>query len=334
MPRARDAVDDSTIEASPIAETQIANEVHELVDHSGDLPHDADEVWFEADQLAASSTVDLRPVDPLARAPNLEALATAIASPGISLATLPGWPDAGATGQGLGAIADELIGELRPGDLVVVCASQRGVGRTSLLAQLGDGLALAGSSVVFVGADAPKLWRARTLARFFGVDARIFVDANEARREPNFAAMLAAFAAGPWAAIDSRQRFVSADMFGDPARRAGVIASLRRWQHELGEGASVVIVDPVEHLGELSPTLAELAVLAAAEGLIILASCDLAQPDPAAARAIDSSASVRLRAAAEDEHTLALELCHRRLGPRGRGLLRWHRPSGRFDGSR
>ena len=313
--------------------------MHRATDPFGDLQRDLDEeeVWFDAEALAAASRVDLgadlAAVDPLGRAPDLERLASAIATPGISLARLPGWPDAGPAGQGLGPVADELIGELRPGDLVVLAGSQRGVGRTSLLAQLGDGLALADAAtpVLFVSSEPPALWRARTLARFFGVDARTFVDRERARREPRFAAMLTEFAGGPWAEIDARQRFVPPEALAAGERRASTIAGLRRWHAERSGGAwPIVILDAVEHLGELTRTLAELAELAADEGLIVLASGDLGDDDHARARAIDRVASVRLRATAGELDDLILEPCHRRLGPRGTGRSSWHRPTGRF----
>lgn len=302
-------------------------------------------MWFDAEALAAASMVDLDADlrDRSSRAA-LDQIAAAIAAPGISLARLPGWPGAGPAGQGLGSIADELIGELRPGDLVVLGGSERGVGRTSLLAQLGDGLALASdpgrpaTPVLFVVEAGPALWRARSLARFFDVDPRMFIDAERARREPRLGALLEEFRCGPWASLDARQRFVGREALVDPEASRSTIAGLRRWtesgEHSVLAVWPIVIVDPIEQLigpASVAETLARLAALAAAENLIVLASCDLAQADSALARAIDGAASVRLRATAVDERTLALELCHRRLGPRGRGQLRWHRASGRFE---
>lgn len=347
MPRPEHAVGDSAIEDRSRSDAEIVDEVHERADHFGDLSQDLDddEVWFDAEALAAASTVDLGSSDRLIRAPAIEHFATAIASPGISLAQLPGWPDAGPTGQGLGTLADELIGELRPGDLLVLAGSERGVGRTGLLAQLGDGLALAraperpATPVLFVIEGPPALWRARSLARYFDLDARTFIDAERARREPRLAELLAEFGRGDWAGLDQQQRFVDRNALLDVDRRSATIAALGRWQAEIGERTGgpawpIVIVDPLEQLtgrGDPTETLAWLAELAAAERLIVLASCDLDDADPTRARAIDGLASVRLRATAVDDRTLALELCHRRLGPRGRGQLRWHRSSGRFS---
>ena len=345
MPRPEHDVGDSTIETRSLAAIEIADEMH---DRSRDLlqdpPNDpeADEVWFDAEALAAASTIELGLVDHLQRSSALDQIAAAIAAPGISLACLPGWPEAGAAGQGLGAIATELIGALRPGDLVLISSSERGVGRTSLLAQLGDGLALADdparpiTPVLFVVEGEPALWRARSLGRFFDVDPRVFVDAERARREPRCAELLDEFRRGPWASLDDRQRFVGREALLDPERRSATVSALRRWQADLGQAAGVgvwpiVIVDPLEQLGDSVETLRSLAALARAEDLIVVASCDLAESDAGVARAIDGNASVRVRATSVDDRTLALELCHRRLGPRGRGQLRWHRTSGRFE---
>lgn len=341
----------------PGAGDRIATSFHDQHDLQRDPEHD-DEVWFEADELAAASSIEIGgPIDseidgkidsPLGRASVLEALDAAIATPGISLAQLPGWPEAGPMGQGLGPIGEALIGELRPGDLVLLSAAERGVGRTSLLAQLGDGLALAAAGpdrpltpVLCAIEGSPALWRARSLARFTGVDARVFVDGQRARREPERAAWIAAFARGSWAELDARQRFVELGALADPRRRPPILAGLRRWQDQLGEreGAGAVwpimIVDPIEQLtggpDRLIDAVQMLAELAANSKLIVLASCDLGDAEAAWARILDGFASVRLRATALDEHTLGLELCHRRLGPRGHGRLRWHRPSGRFE---
>lgn len=339
---------DSGVAATSRASVEIVHEVHEPVDRFGDLQQDLDalehdrddEVWFDPDELAASSKVDLGAdlavVDHLVRAPSIERLASMLGDPGISLAQLPGWPDAGPSGQGLGELATELIGELRPGDVIVV-GGARGSGRTSLLAQLGDGLALLdrpdrpATPVVFVSAAGPSLWRARTLARYFGVDARTFLDPGHARAEPRLAAMLSEFAQGPWAELDDRQRFVGHTAL-DPNsdRRTATVTALRRFLVEQRErvGRSVwpiVIVDPLLSIDRLP----DLAALAADEGWILWVSGEL-DADPSHARAIDLHASVRLRLAAVDDHTLALELWHRRLGPRGRGQLEWQPASGRL----
>ncbi|MFO7566650.1 MAG: hypothetical protein R6X02_28665 [Enhygromyxa sp.] len=381
MPRSEPAVGDSTRDDRRLGDADDRDEVQGQADRSGDLlqdpglgsgdhdrvrdledlqhdldqaedkaedqAEDQDEVWFEAEALAAASTIELGSSDRLGPAPTndpndlldpLTQLAAAIASPGISLSQLPGWPGAGSAGQGLGALADELIGELRPGDLLVFGACERGVGRSSLLAQLGDGLALAQAPgrpvtpVLLLIEGPPALWRARSLARYFDLDARIFSEAQRARREPRVSERLAEFAGSEWARLDQRQRFLDRETLLDPERRRAAIADLRR-QADGEESWPIVIVDPLEQLaggGDPVQALARLAELARDEGLIVLASCDLADDDPTRARAIDSLASVRLRAATVEEGGVTLELCHRRLGPRGRGQLRWHRPSGRF----
>lgn len=327
------------------------------LDDEPDDDLDDEEVWFDAEALAAASTIDLSDDlagdlgsgDHLQRSSALD-LAGVIASPGISLARLPGWPQAGAAGQGLGSLADELIGELRPGDLLLLGGRERGIGRSSLLAQLGDGLALASESgrpvtpVLWVVDGAPALWRARSVGRFFDVDPRLFIDGARARREPRCAALLDQFVRGPWAQLDTRQRFVARQALAEVLRGEGergreTVGALRRWQRSLSEDTGelvwpIVIVDPLEQLSDragLPAMLEQLAALARAEGWIVLASCDLDPHDAGWARAIDCFVSVRLRALAVDERNLALELCHRRLGPRGRGQLRWHRASGRFE---
>jgi hypothetical protein len=347
MPRPEHAAGDSTIDVDPNGATEIVDEMHEQADHLGDLsrdPDDDEEVWFEAEALAAASTVELGAGDRLARSPVFDHLVAAIATPGISLARLPGWPGASAAGQGLGAIADDLVGELRPGDLVLLSSSKRGVGRTSLLAQLADGLALASDSarpltpVLCVVEGPPALWRARSLARFCDVDARIFIEAQRARREPRLADLLDEYRHSPWASLDEYQRFVGRDALVDPERRSSMVSGLRRWQRELGEDSHVVwpvvVVDPLEQLAGhagVADMLGMLASLAAAEELIVLASCDLDDADAARARALDGHATVHLRAMPGEDRNLELETCHRRLGPRGRGQLHWHRPSGRFS---
>jgi hypothetical protein len=301
-----------------------------------DLADDPDEVWFDADQLAAASHVDLGATrsrgDLLAHVGALEQLRAAMSKPGISLASLPGWPNAEAHGQGLGSELAGLIGELRPGDLVVFGGRARGVGRSSVLAQLGDGLALrpathALTPVVWIVDAPPALWRARSLARWSGLDARAFVDAD-ARAH----ATLAAFGESEWGPLELRQRFVAAAHLLDEDRRFDLLAELARWRAELaaahGQVWPIVIVDPVEQLGDADQALARLAELAASAQLVVLASYD-EHDDPARTRAVDRHASVRLRLSADDEPALEIELCHRHIGPRGRVRLAWHRPSGR-----
>ncbi|PRP98799.1 hypothetical protein ENSA5_29550 [Enhygromyxa salina] len=310
-------------------------------------------MWFEPEELAAASRVELGEgpgagVEPggeglLCRAPRSQQLLGAVSGPGVCLAALPGWPSAGAAGQGLGPALAQLVGELRPGDVVVVGGAARGVGRTSLLAQLSDGLALrqipgqAQTPVVCVTEETPALWRARSLARWSGLDARVFVDPGQARREPELAARVAAFAQSAWAELDRRQRFVDARAFAGPDARAELLAALRRWRAELAPDAAhavwpVVVVDPLEQLeGGPADALAELAELASDEGLIVLASCD--EPRPEHTRRLDRHAGVRLRATPIASDGLELELCHRRLGPGGCVGLRWDRASGRIEPS-
>jgi hypothetical protein len=149
--------------------------------------------------------------------------------------------------------------------------------------------------------------------------------------------MSAAWDASAWANIDAGQRF-STDL------HTATLTELRRWQIEAGRLAGVaalpiVIIDPIEPLGDVLTTLARLATLARDEGWIVVASCDVQDGsangsrngDRAFARAIDSLASVRVGVTSVDERELVLESCHRRLGPRGTATLRWHRASGRLQ---
>jgi hypothetical protein len=353
MSRPDDDADRSRDESSSLPRsievTEIVREMLLLADPSGDLQQDLDvrldhgaadpdEVWFDAELLAAASSRDLGADlehDHLGHAPTFEALLDALDDPGISLAQLPGWPGAGQNGQGLGPLADQWVGSLGPGDLVRLGGSGPGVGRTSLLAQLGDGLALAdepgrpSTPVVFVSADPPRIWRARSLARWFGLDARVFFDPHQARTEPRLPTLVSDFARGPWADLDVRQRFVDLDAFA-PKHRTTTVMAIRRFAHSIAERGDqpwpIVIVDSIASVAALT----ELAELAVAEGWIVLVSGEF-DDDPARARAVDRHTSVGLRISPIDDRSVALESCHRRLGPRGVVRLVWDRASGRFS---
>lgn len=283
-------------------------------DPERDLDVESDEVWFEADALAAASHVDLG-VASRGHIAGLEQLREVMRQPGLSLASLPGWPDAGVHGQGLGPALAELIGELRAGDVVLFGGRGRHVGRTSLLAQLADGLALGGTPVTCIVEHAPLHWRARSLARFAGVDARVFLDPGWTRREAEAGEWLDRFAASAWGELDRRQRFVSAAAWMDIDWRAG----------DGGEVWPVVIVDPLEQL-EQGGGLEALARLAAAHGLIVLASHDARDET----RAIDRYVHARLQVSVAGDGGLEVALEHRRLGPRGSVRLCWDRASGRI----
>ena len=298
-------------------------------------------MWFEAEVLAAASMVELGVVGStghglLDHPSGLASITAGLAVPSLSLASLPGWPGGPAAGQGLGELGEAWLGRLGPGDLVLLTGAARGVGRTSLLAQLGDGLALLDGPerhpVVFVSPEPPASWRARTLGRYFGVDPRTFLPGSGPGSD-DLGARLAVFAEGPWAAIDEYQRFVGPTALTDPDTREGLVEGLRRWQGRLGQGWPVVIVDPIVAVGaELAELVGSLARLAATEGWTVLASADLDdRAELGLARVVDGCASVRLRAAPLDDETLALELCHRRLGPRTTRRLAWARASGRFE---
>lgn len=311
-----DAAGDETGDA--VVDRDAATLADRRRDPERDLDLDADsgsdEVWFDADDLAAASQVELGVVHG-GHTASLEQLREAMGQPGISLASLPGWPDAGAHGQGLGPELAELIGELRPGDVVLFGGRGRHLGRTSLLAQLADGLALGGSPVVCIVEHAPLHWRARSLARFAGVDARVFVDPGWTRREADAAAWVDRFAASAWGELDRRQRFVSAAARMDIDWRAG----------HGGEVWPVVIVDPLEQL-EARGGLEALARVAAEHRLIVLASHDARDET----RAIDRYVHARMQVSVAGDGGLEVALEHRRLGPRGSVRLCWDRASGRI----
>lgn len=318
-------------------------------------------MWFGAEELAAASEVVLgrggqRPDagrGPLASSPGAAALLEQLETAGICLAKLPGWPDAGPEGAGLGQTFAALLGELRPGDVVLWTGRGRGVGRTTLLAQLADGLALreAGGStpaspVVWVGEHTPGQIRARSLARYCGLALATFVDPGHARRRPELASAVEAFERSAWARLDARQRFVVAGRDEDDEKTAplsplspsaGWLSSLRSWLAEHGEGAPrwpVLILDPLESLvgpqTGLDAAIAAVAALAAREQLIVLASAD-AREDPGLTRRIDRHLHARIRVGPGREgETLELELRHGRLGRRGRARLRWTAACGRL----
>jgi hypothetical protein len=325
----------------------------DLVDLQLGVEDPGEEVWFEPEALAAASRVELGltvgnraslEADVLGQVSALEQLRAVMVTPGISLAELPSWPRAEPldpdVGPALGPALAELLGELRPGDAIVFGGRGRGVGRTSLLAQLGDALALratAGgpSSPVVCVVEGPAVsFRARSLARWSGLDVRRFLDASP--RAADAAAQMQAFCASEWALLDRRQRFVEAASLREPARRRELLGAIGRWRAELvtehGHAVwPVLLIDPLEQLvaagTSAAEVLAELERLAEELGRIVLASCD--EPEPADARRLDRHARARLRVSGNSK-TMEIELCHARLGPSGSVRLRRDRASGRI----
>jgi hypothetical protein len=311
-----------------------------------------EEVWFDPEALAAASRVELGSsvgrsdveIDRLGHVSALEQLRAVMASPVISLAEIPSWPSADPhdpdVGPALGPALGELLGELRAGDLILVGGRGRGVGRTSLLAQLGDALALRVNGqgpqtpVLCVVEGPAVLWRARSLARWSGLDVRRFLDAGA----PDAAAQMQAFCASEWVELDRRQRFVDAIVLREPTQRRELIGAIGRWRTELAvthgqEVWPILLIDPLEQLvvgdTSLAEVLADLDRLATEQGFIVIASCD--DPEPADARRLDRHARARLRVSGSSK-ALEIELCHRRLGPTGSVRLRWDRASGRIGG--
>lgn len=290
-------------------------------------------VWFDPEALAAASAIEIGShaleIAVLRSGPDRDQLAAAIATKGLSLACLPGWPGSGASGQGWGSRLDALVGPIRPGFVGLFGAEQPGAGRTSWLAQLADGLALRESDslltpVIGLVEDDPRIWRARSLGRWAGIDPRTFLghgDLADAR------AGLDALA-GEWRALGDRQRFASLELLDDPGN---LLAAIERWRADLTRTGktSDVAIWPVLVIDTLdSPArIPELARIADRHGLIILASID----DAAIGRREDRHLHLRLRLHPH-EHALELELAHVRLGPRARVRVGWDRRCGRFDG--
>jgi hypothetical protein len=309
-------------------------------DHDADLDRDRGSdlddqdrgdpiVWFDPEALAAASAIEIGShaleIAVLRSGPEPEHLAAALDGAGLSLARLPGWPGSGPSGQGWGPRLDALIGPIRPGFVGLIGANQRGAGRTSWLAQLADGLALRESDslltpVICIVEDDPRIFRARSLGRWAGIDPRIFLGHGDLERAR---AGLDALA-GEWRALGDRQRFGSLEQLDDPG---DLLAAIERWRVELAGGAAaiwpVLVIDALDS-PERIPALARLA---ARHDLIILASLD----DGAIGRAEDRHVDLRLRLHPH-EHALELELVYARLGPRARVRVGWDRGCGRFDG--
>lgn len=298
-------------------------------------------VWFEAEALAAASTIEIGShgleIAALQIAPLAEQIAGEITAPGLSLAQLPGWPGAPASGQGWGARLDAAIGLLRPGFTAVI-GGARGAGRTSWLSQLADGLALREGSlltpVIVMSDDPPRVWRARSLGRYAGIDPRRFLghrDPSGARTDDALADELATGLrglAGEWRALAQRQRFTTLARLGMLDELDELAMALERWRAELSAADPSVQVWPVVIVDALDAgaRLAALAELAAQHHAIVLAAAD----DAGFGRAQDRHLDLRIRLHPLDD-ALEVELAYQRLGPRERVRLGWTRSCGRFE---
>lgn len=284
--------------------------------------------------LAAASTIEIGShaleIDLLRSGPASDQIAAEIAAPGLSLARLPGWPGSGPSGQGWGPRLDALIGPIRPGFVGLIGAERRGAGRTSWLAQLADGLALRDSDdrltpVICMIEDEPRIWRARSLGRWAGVDPRVFLGrAGQSGLDDAARAGLAALD-GEWRALADRQRFSTPEQLDDPG---DLLAAIERWRVSLAtaSGAEVWPVLVIDTLDSLT-RIASLASLADRHGLIVFASAD----DATIGRAEDRHLDLRLRLH-PNPAGLELELAHVRIGARARVQVGWDRGCGRFDG--
>lgn len=284
-------------------------------------------MWFDADQLAAASTIEIGSaaipdsnaleIAALQIAPRIDRVLEREA--GLSLASLPGWPGAGPSGQGLGASLGAAIGPLQPG-FVAVLGGARGSGRTSLLAQLVDGLALHEAAprrpILLLGDDPAWVWRARSLARFADVDPRRCCGGELPREQ------VAAFEHA-WAALDRWQRFASLDQL---ARIDALLDELLGLAVTTPAHA-ILVVDALA-ASEARAQLAGLARLARERAVIVLIAAD----DDDFTRSEDRHLDLRLRLRPEPEQgRVAIELVHRRLGPRETFALAWSPASGRFS---
>ncbi|EDM74340.1 hypothetical protein PPSIR1_11953 [Plesiocystis pacifica SIR-1] len=239
----------------------------------------------------------------------------------VDLSALPGWPGSGPSGHGWGAELGGLVGSLAAGDLVLVTAAQRGAGRTSLVAQLGDGLALAGCLVILAVDEAPMTWRRRSLARWLGCDSQGALPEG-------------ADTAG-WAGVGARQCFLALEALAlEPSELAATVTR-RRQRCGASEGPAVLVVDALESVpgfeAEAAPVLERLAQLAAQLDALVLATSDGPGADSLRlSRAMDRHLAARLELSPAGPDSLEVSVAHRRLGPRGRVRLRWEPRCGRL----
>ena len=101
---------------------------------------DPDEQWFEPEDLARLTHVELREDGGLLRS-SAESGRRADAR-GLRIGALPGWPEGSPCGAGVGPEVDAVIGAVRPGDVIAVDADRRGVA-DALVVQIAEALAVA-----------------------------------------------------------------------------------------------------------------------------------------------------------------------------------------------
>lgn len=88
---------------------------------------DPEEQWFEPEDLARRTRVELREERGLLRSLEADDHPSTEPVSGLRLGTLPGWPGAGPFGAGLGPEADEILGPIRNGDILMIDADRLGV---------------------------------------------------------------------------------------------------------------------------------------------------------------------------------------------------------------
>jgi hypothetical protein len=260
-----------------------------------------DEVWFEADELERASEVQVGISHQALRARPVEGVLDELYErPWISLKSLPGWPGAPPTGGGWGELSRH-VGGVRPGWVAVLTASDAGRGRSAFIHQISEGLARLDTEerggilcpVAVLSEESELDVRARTLARWTGMDGRIFrggrrgaaihdlwgPDEVDAALEAGRRAF-----AGELALLGARQRFFHRD-----GRELGsetleeACHQLATWRVRLGEELAmereriwpVVVVDTLEAWsprGAELETFETLVALCRREGWIALVS--------------------------------------------------------------
>ncbi len=102
--------------------------VADLRDEMGALAaDDPEEQWFEPEDLAQRTRVELVEDRGLLRSVETAAVLSSQAVPSLRLGDLPGWPGAGPHGAGLGPEVDATLGHVRAGDVLMVDADRLGM---------------------------------------------------------------------------------------------------------------------------------------------------------------------------------------------------------------
>lgn len=316
--------------------------------------HDDDEdVWFDADQLASASRVELGSGGVLGASYSREDLARDRARVGVDLGILPGWPGAGPSGHGWGVRLSQLVGGVHPGHRIMIDAEHGGSGRTGLVLQLADGLALRNAvgrgaddpltPVVLLAEDGRQEIGRRAVARWTGRELGIFRhgEGGAGRFSSHDAhAVAAAFdeadAAldGPLAALRAHQRVAAPDARGAELVEL-LVEHLGVWRQRL-EGSAPVW--PVLVTDGLSRWASDASV--AARDALGSALSDAARrfgwiwlsTERGVGGDLDPDLDLRLLLRSDTDGELTALVAHNRTGPSG-GMVRfrWDRACGRYE---